>query len=110
MPFGCRVVAHNPSNLQTKLSDNSCSHYYVGPAPFHKAGVLLYNPETKKTIIRPSFHQLDLTDSNIHPLPIAASNPPDDVCDSTPDFIGINHLILNLLTISPLLHKTIQYK
>jgi len=79
-------MAHTPSNLQTKLSDNSSSHYYVGPAPFHKADVLLYNPETKQAIIIRSFHQLNSTDSTNQLLPIVASNPPDDVSDSPPEY------------------------
>jgi hypothetical protein len=44
LPFGCRVMAHNAIENQTKLSPNSTLHYYVGPAPYTKQGILLYNP------------------------------------------------------------------
>jgi len=76
IPFGCRVMAHTPVQLQTKLGDNSILHYYVGPAPYHKQGVLLYNPKTKSTIVRRSFHQLNHDDQPNPTLPIVAIPTP----------------------------------
>ena len=43
-------MAHTPTSMQTKLSQNAQLHFYVGSAPFHKAGIMLYNPKTKQTI------------------------------------------------------------
>ena len=63
-------MAHNPVDTQTKLSPNGTLHYYVGPAPSTKQGILLYNPKTKLRSIRPSFQQLNRTDPTIPVLPI----------------------------------------
>ena len=57
LPFGCR--AHISESNQTKLSDNSSKHYFVGLAPHTKQGILLYNPKTKLVIIRRSYQKLD---------------------------------------------------
>ena len=57
--FGCRIMVHTPATLQTNLSNNAQIHYYVGSVPFHKAGIMLYNPKTKQTIILRSFTQLE---------------------------------------------------
>ena len=46
LPFGCRVIAHNPTLTQTKISYNSTLDYHGCPAPFHEEGVLLYNQTT----------------------------------------------------------------
>ena len=81
LPFGCRIMAHTPVSLQTKLSNNAQLHYYVGSAPFHKAGIMLYNPKTKQTIIRRSFTQLESSDPVIPSVPITIS---DNTCDDIP--------------------------
>jgi len=95
LPFGCRIRAHTPASIQTKLSHNAQLHYYVGSAPFHKAGIMLYNPKTKQTIIRHSFTQLDSSDPiipssrpthHIHQsLDIFPSVPDISVYSSSPD-------------------------
>ena len=57
LPFGCKVMAHNQVmaiETQSKLSDNGSLHYYIGPAPHTKQGILLYNPHTKLVVIRRS--------------------------------------------------------
>ena len=81
LPFGCRVMAHIPSFLQSKLSDNAVLHYYVGSAPFHKGGIMLFNPKTKQTIVRRRFHQLNPNDEVIPDLPLSV--PGTDSADST---------------------------
>jgi hypothetical protein len=43
----------------------------VGSTPFHKAGIMLFNPKTKQTIVRRSFHQLNPTDEIIPDLPLS---------------------------------------
>jgi len=73
----CRVMAHIPSSLQSKLSDNAVLHSYVGSAPFHKAGIMLFNPKTKQTIVRRSFHQLNPTDAIIPDIPLSVPNNND---------------------------------
>ena len=70
LPFGCRVMSHNHVDNQTKLSPNGTLHYYVGPAPFTKQGILLYNPKTKLVSIRRSFQQLNRNDPTIPELPL----------------------------------------
>jgi len=66
-------VAHTPSSLQSKLSDNAFLHCSVGSTPFHKAGIMLFNPNTKQTIVKRSFHQLNPTDEIIPYLPLSVS-------------------------------------
>jgi len=87
LPFGCRIMAHIPASMQTKLSDNSTLHYYVGSAPFHKGGIMLFNPKTKQTILRRSFHQINPTDADIPTLPLSVptnDDPQDPSLDPTP--------------------------
>ena len=67
LPFGCRIMAYTPADLQTKLSNNARLHYYVGSAPFHKAGITLYNPKTKQTIICRSFTNCNHQIPPFHP-------------------------------------------
>ena len=74
-------MARIPSSLQSKLSDNAVLHYYVGSTPFHKAGIILFNPNTKQTIVRRRFHQLNPTDTIIPDLPLSVPNN-DDSADS----------------------------
>ena len=73
--FGCRVMAHISESNQTKLSDNSSLHYYVGPAPHTKQGILLYNPKTKLVIIRRSYQKLDTSDPVIPQISVDLSDP-----------------------------------
>ena len=48
-------MAHRPVDLQTGLSGRSFVTYSVGVAPEYKGGLLLFNPETKRYIVRRSF-------------------------------------------------------
>ena len=41
LPFGCKVMAHYPVENQSKLSDNSTLHNYVGPAPHTNQGIII---------------------------------------------------------------------
>jgi len=76
-------MAHTPASLQTKLSHNAQLHYYVGSAPFHKAGIMLYNPKMKQTVIRRSFTQLESTDEKNPSLPVSISESiSDDITQS----------------------------
>ena len=78
LPFGCRIMAHTPASLQTKLFNNAQLHCYVGSAPFHNAGIMLYNPKTKQTIIRHSFTQIGSSDPIIPSLPVTISDTSSD--------------------------------
>jgi len=78
LPFGCRIMAHTPASLQTKLSHNAQLHYYVGSAPFHKAGIMLHNPKTEQTVIRRSFTQLESSDEMIPSSPVSISESISD--------------------------------
>ena len=55
IPFGSIVMAHIPVELQTVLGGRSFRTYSVGCAPNHKGGLLLFNPQTKRYIIRRTF-------------------------------------------------------
>ena len=54
LPFGARVLAHIPLELQDGLSRAS-PMIYLGPAPGIKEGILLRNIETGRTIYRRTF-------------------------------------------------------
>jgi hypothetical protein len=83
LPFGCRVMAHVPTSNQSKLSDNSVLHYYIGTAFRTKEGIMLYNPKTKQLIIRRSYQTLhdndqhipDLIHQSTHILPTTITTP-----------------------------------
>ena len=47
---------------------------YVGLAPFHKQGVLHYNPKTYQTIVKRSFQQLNHKDNDIPQLSLLVSH------------------------------------
>jgi hypothetical protein len=81
-------MAHNPVKTQSKLSDNATLHYYVGPAPDTKQGILLYNPKTKLVIIRRSlFQPLDHHDLTIPHLPLSMNH------NNTQDLSLVNELL-----------------
>ena len=68
-------MVHNPAITQTKLSENFTFHYhYVGTVPYHKQGVLLYNPRTLRTIARRGFQQINNKDNDIPQLSLLISN------------------------------------
>ena len=55
LPFGTIVMAHIPVKLQHALGGRSMETIAVGCAPGYKAGILLFNPRTKKYLVRRSF-------------------------------------------------------
>ena len=55
IPFGSIIMAHIPLDLQTKSGPRSHMTYCVGSVPEYKGGLLLFNPETKRTIVRRTF-------------------------------------------------------
>ena len=55
LPFGSIVMAHIPLALQSAGSQRSEVTYCVGTSLDHKKGLRLYNPRTKKEIIRGTF-------------------------------------------------------
>ena len=48
-------MAHRPLELQTAISGRSFMTYSVGCAPGYKGGILLFNPNTKRYIVRRTF-------------------------------------------------------
>jgi len=58
LPFGSRVLAHLPLTLQTALSGRAFPTIYVGRAPGVKGAVKLFNPATKRIILRRTFKVL----------------------------------------------------
>ena len=94
-------MGHNPVDTQTKLSPNGTLHYYVGPAPSTKQGILLYNPKTKLISIRRIFQQLNLTDPTVPVLPIQITeNEPPETSHET-NLPATHNTIFNPTTIPP---------
>ena len=61
LPFGSVVMAHIPLALQRALGPRSVETFVVGCSLAHVGGLLLYNPITKRVIIRRSFKTLGPT-------------------------------------------------
>jgi hypothetical protein len=55
LPFGSVVMAHIPLQLQTALSGRSIETIYIGRAPLHRDAILVFNPKTKRVLVRHSF-------------------------------------------------------
>ena len=55
IPFGSIVMAHVPTKLQTGLGARSFTTIAIGSTPGIKGGILLYNPKTKRTVVRRTF-------------------------------------------------------
>jgi hypothetical protein len=70
LPFGSVVMAHRPLDLQTGLSGRSFITYSVGCAPGYKGGILLFNPSTKRYIVRRTFKVMGPTMPNTYQFPI----------------------------------------
>lgn len=58
LPFGTVVLAHYPVETQHALGGRAFETFSVGIAPGYKGGILLFNPETKKYIVRRTFKPL----------------------------------------------------
>jgi len=61
LPFGSVVMAHIPLALQRSLGPRSVETFVVGCSLAHVGGLLLYNPTTKRVIIRRSFKTIGPT-------------------------------------------------
>ena len=55
LPFGCVVKAHIPLNLQTVISGRCFDGIVVGRAAGHRGGLLIFNPRTRRTVIRRTY-------------------------------------------------------
>ena len=55
LPYGTIVMAYTPVLQQSAGSQRSNVTYCVGTSLEHKKGLKLYNPQTKKEIIRGTF-------------------------------------------------------
>ena len=55
IPFGSVVMAHVPVAQQTNDGPRSVLHYSVGTSILHQGGLKLFNPQTKREVIRRTF-------------------------------------------------------
>ena len=55
IPFGSVVMAHVPKHLQTTSGPKSIRTYAVGTALGHQGGLRLFNPLTKREVIRRTY-------------------------------------------------------
>ena len=62
LPFGTRVLALLPLKLQTALSGRAFDAIYVGRAPGVKEVIKLFNPSSKRIILRRTFKVLGTSD------------------------------------------------
>lgn len=101
IPFGSIVMAHIPLELQTKNGPRSTTTYCVGSARVYKGGLLLFNPETKRTIVRRTFKvmgpQLPSLPSTIAPTTLVLEpeilDAPTQLltsCNSVPTYVETN--------------------
>jgi hypothetical protein len=76
LPFGTRVLAHLPLKLQTALSGRWFPAIYVGRAPGVKGAIKLFNPSSKRIILRRTFKVLgpvEQTPTTLTPIDIEVS-------------------------------------
>ena len=93
LPFGAIVMAHIPLVLQESLGPRSVKTYAIGISLQHDGGLLLFNPSTKRVIIRRTFKTLGPSES------IPTSNIYDALCDD--DDTEDIHLPLSPLSTTP---------
>ena len=109
IPFGSIVKAWIPLDEQTALSGRSIQTYYTGMAPDYKGGILLFNPQTKRTIVRRTYKVMGPVDQipsaveyeTLEYKPIDNSNDSDMTCipsTSTPE--KIDDFIIKTASIS----------
>ena len=58
IPFGSVVMAHVPLAQQTTDGPRSILHYSVGTSMGHQGGLRLFNPDTKRVVIRRTYKVL----------------------------------------------------
>ena len=58
VPFGSVVMAHIPVDQQTVETGRSILHYAVGTSMGHRGGLRLFNPKTKREVIRRTYKVL----------------------------------------------------
>jgi hypothetical protein len=104
LPFGCHVLAHVPTSLQTKLSNNAISTYYVGSSPTHPYCIQLFDRSTKHVIHRRTFKVLDATSTTsqqpiLHSFLDAFSTETNTTLDS--NFLSLHTQEIETIPISP---------
>ena len=85
-------MAHVPLNQQTTDGPRSIKHYAVGTAQGHLGGLLLWNPDTKRTVIRRTYKVLS-PEPQPYTQPEYEIDPEGDVTETsvsvdTPDVSG----------------------
>ena len=58
IPFGSVVMAHVPLDQQTTDGPHSTLHYTVGTSLGHQGGLRLFNPATKRVVVRRTYKVL----------------------------------------------------
>jgi hypothetical protein len=81
LPFGYQVLAHVPTSIQTKLSNNSILTYCVGTSQTHPYCIQLFDRSTKYVIHRRAFKVLDASTSSLT-NPIIHTYPESTLSDS----------------------------
>ena len=105
LPFGSIVMAHIPLSQQTNLGGRAFETYSVGCAPAHKEGLSLFNPITKRYVIRRTVKVL----GPIHPvlsnqhLPLDNISVDDDDSDiyDPVQFVDTSATVLPIIAPSP---------
>ena len=82
LPFGTIVMAHRPLQLQTGLNGRSFKTVFVGCAPEYTGCLLLFNPDTHRTIVRRTFKVIGpcVQSTAYNDTPIIECT--DDICES----------------------------
>lgn len=85
MSFGTIVMAHEPLDLQTVLGGRSFETYYVGRAEGYKGGLTLFNPLTKRSIVRRTFKVLgpEYRSKAFPAIPLMYDTTDEDLSDVT---------------------------
>jgi len=120
LPFGSIVMAHIPVSQQTAGSQRSQVTYCVGTSLAHKKGLILYNPQTKREIIRGTFKTLGpirptidrmsyevTSDDDIVELPMMTDIETHDVNDYK-FLINTEHLDYDMEDINLILYRTVD--
>ncbi len=58
LPFGSVIMGNIPTELQTSRSGRASETYFVGCSELHSGAIKLFNPTTKRVILRHSFKYL----------------------------------------------------
>jgi hypothetical protein len=78
LPFGSVIMGNIPTELQISLSGRAKEIYFVGFSDLHNGAVKLFNPTTKRIILRHSYKYL----SDVEPSSTTFLTPEDPIISS----------------------------